>query len=82
VATRGTTQVWAKELADGSKAVGLFNLGDDDAPVAVSFDELGLRGALLLRDLWRQKDLGTFSDRFETKVPFHGVALLRVTPRR
>ena len=32
----------------------------------------------LLRDLWRQKELGTFADAFKASVPRHGVVLIRV----
>ena len=34
----------------------------------------------LVRDLWRQKDMGPFENRFEGEVPRHGVMLLRVHP--
>jgi len=30
--------------------------------------------------LWRQKNLGTYKDRFEAKVPRHGVMLVRIFP--
>ncbi|MCH8121000.1 MAG: hypothetical protein IIC00_14905, partial [Planctomycetes bacterium] len=32
------------------------------------------------RDLWRQKDLGTYKNQFEAKVPRHGVAFVRIFP--
>jgi alpha-galactosidase len=32
----------------------------------------------MVRDLWRQQDLGKFSGRFETVVPHHGVVLVKV----
>jgi len=35
-----------------------------------------------VRDLWRQKDLGTFDGGFETEVPRHGVVLVRLFPAR
>jgi alpha-galactosidase len=34
----------------------------------------------LVRDLWRQKDLGYFKDQFQTPVPRHGVLLVSVSP--
>ena len=37
-------EVWAKTLGDGSVAVGLFNLGQEERPVAVSWSELGITG--------------------------------------
>jgi alpha-galactosidase len=73
-------EVWAKPLEDGAQAVGLFNRGEMDAPVAVKWADLGLAGARVVRDLWRQRDLGSFADRFEAKVPRHGVVMIRVGP--
>ena len=74
----GTTEVWSKPLADGSRAVGLFNRGSGPARVRVDLAKLGLPGELSVRDLWRQKDLGKTSGEFLTEVPRHGCVLLRV----
>ena len=76
----GTVQVWARSLEDGSKAVGLFNLGDQPASVSVSWQELGIKGPQIVRDLWRQKDLGSFAEKFEATVPSHGVVLVKIRP--
>ena len=74
----GETEVWAKDLADGSKAVGLFNRGEGAAEVTVKWTDLGLSGPCQVRDLWRQKDAGTFADSFTANVPRHGVCLVRI----
>jgi alpha-galactosidase len=71
-------EVWAKSLEDGSKAVGLFNRSDEDAKVTASWSDLGISGKQSVRDLWRQKDAGSFSDKFETSVPKHGVVLVKI----
>jgi len=73
--------VLVKELAGGSKAVGLFNLGEHPATLAVSWSDLGLSGKLQVRDLWRQQDLGKFDQQYQAQVPRHGVVLFRVPPR-
>jgi alpha-galactosidase len=72
-------QVWAKELEDGSKAIGIFNLTDDHMKITINWDELGLSNKCTVRDLWRQKELGSFKESFATKVVPHGVVLLKVT---
>ena len=78
----GAGEVWAKEMADGSRAVGLFNRDDrEPRAVTVRFADLGLRGKCRVRDLWRQKDLGVFADNFEATVLVHGVVLVRVFPQ-
>ena len=69
-----------KRMEDGSRAVGLFNPGSEPAKVSVAWSTLGLEGPQTVRDLWRQKDLGTFPTHFETEVPVHGVVLVRLRP--
>lgn len=78
----GDCEVWAKEMEDGSKAVGLFNRGRWKSDVAVTWAELGLKGARAVRDLWRQKDLGDFAEGITLPVARHGALLLRVGPVR
>ena len=90
-------QVWYKYLEDGSIAVGLFNVdpyfiqwdksrGDSiqrsKTGMVLNFSDLGLRGRYRVRDLWRQRDLGSFEDRFSTAVPYHGVQLIRLIPEK
>lgn len=74
-------QVWAKDLEDGSKAVGLFNLDDDPQEVTAKFSNLKLTGPQSIRDLWRQKDLPGADDQFSASVPAHGVVLVKLSPK-
>jgi len=78
VAEEGPLEVWVKPLADGSKAVGLFNRGESTMPVTVHFKEIGLNGPVSIRDLWARKDLGTFNGSYTAQVRRHGVALLKI----
>jgi alpha-galactosidase len=41
---------------------------------------LGISGKQAIRDLWRQKDIGTYKDGFEAVVRPHGVILIKITP--
>ncbi len=75
-------QVWLKDLEDGSHAVGLFNLGDEAMKIKTDFSELKLEGKQSARDLWRQKDLGTFENDFESEVPPHGVMLVKLSSEK
>jgi alpha-galactosidase len=79
IVSKGDLRVYAKNLADGSKAVGLFNLGNHPVSMGVDWTVLGSSGAQTVRDLWRQKNLGEFPTRFETTVASHGVVLIRVS---
>jgi len=81
VARSGAGEVYAKQLETGGWAVGLFNGGPEPTNVAVRWSDLGLTNARTVRDLWRQKDLGVFDDRFETWVNPHGVVLIRIAPQ-
>jgi alpha-galactosidase len=73
-------QVWVKVLENGSHAVGVFNLSDvDKKDVRIPLAKLGLNNQVKVRDLWRQKDLGTASNDLVIKeVPIHGCSLFGV----
>jgi len=75
----GEGEVYAKRLEDGSFALGLFNRGNLPAKVWVNWSDLQLSGKMIVRDLWRQKDLGVFTTAFESVVSAHGVVLVRIT---
>lgn len=78
VIKKGDIQVWKKKLADGNYAIGIFNLGKESGSYTLNFSDAGLKGSVKLRDLWRQKELGAFKDKYEAKVPSHGVVLIKV----
>jgi hypothetical protein len=80
IAKEGSLEVWAKSMEDGSVTAGLFNRDETPRTVTAKWSDLGRSGKMRVRDLWRQKDLGTFDSRFETEVPRHGVALVRLFP--
>ena len=71
-------EVWAKPLADGTKAVALFNRGLQAATASARWSDIGVTGRQPVRDLWQQRDIGTFADRFSTRVPAHGAVLVKV----
>ena len=80
VASQGRLNVFAKPLDDGTWAVGFFNRGETESPVSVKWSDLKLTGRQTVRDLWRQKTLGVFTDTFEASVAPHGVVLVKVSP--
>jgi alpha-galactosidase len=77
----GDLEVWVKSLAGGARAVVLFNRGRVEAPMAVSWQELGLAfdAELKVRDLWEKKDLGVVKGTFSTTVPSHDVVMIEVS---
>jgi alpha-galactosidase len=78
VVNDGRRQVWSKQMEDGSRAIGFFNLSRDQDTVAVTWAQLGLKGPQRVRDLWRQQEVGERADGFEVKLPRHGAAMIRV----
>jgi len=74
--------ILAKPMADGSRAVGLFNFGEVEQEITVNFSDLDVRGPRIARDLWRQRDLGRFDGTFSAKVARHGVAMIRLRTAR
>jgi len=80
ISQNGMLEVWAKDLEDGSKAVGLFNRGSIEESVTVNWTDLGLSGEQTVRDLWRQQDLGKYTGQFQAKVGRHGVVLVKIAP--
>jgi alpha-galactosidase len=80
VAQEGQLEVWVKPLADGSKAVGLFNRGETAMPVTAYFADVGVGDTVSVRDLWKKSDLGVFKSNFTAQVPSHGVVMIKVQP--
>jgi alpha-galactosidase len=80
VSKEGDLEVWMRHLEDGSLAVGLFNRGEKEARVTASWSDLGITGRQLVRDLWKQKNVGRFSSKYSAKVPRHGVVIVKMCP--
>jgi alpha-galactosidase len=68
----------AKDMENGSKAVGLFNTTEIQTNIEVLWEDLGIEGRHRVRDLWRQENLGTYKNQYEANVPRHGVSLVRI----
>jgi alpha-galactosidase len=75
--SKGSYEIWAKDLEDGGKAVALFNLAEEDQALSISAQELGITGTI--RDLWRQKDIGELKESFSCAVSPHGVVFLKIS---
>ncbi len=79
VSAEGPLEIWARPLADGSKAVGIFNRHDGPLEMQVDFAQLGFKSSPKVRDIWRAKDLGRLQSPYKVEIPAHGVILLRVS---
>lgn len=74
--------VYVKHLEDGSLAVGMFNRSEETVKISIDSRMLGMYGEKKVRDLWRQKDVGTIDHdrKFTAEVAPHGVVLVKVYP--
>jgi len=70
--------IYVRELYDGTKAVGLFNRGPNPEFFEVQWPELSIKGFKQVRDLWANKNLGTFIDKFSIGVPAHGAQFIKI----
>lgn len=73
-------EVWARPMADGSVAAGLFNKSARERRVAFDLEKAGLLCKWRVRDVWRQEDVGVFSGAYEASVPGHATHLVRLWP--
>src|SRR5258708_34547900 len=73
VGKNGDSEVWAKQMKDGSRAVVLLNRGVSEAEISVSWQDLGYPAHLsaAVRDLWAKIDLGKSTGTSSARVPSH-----------
>lgn len=75
-------QVWVKPMADGSRAVLLFNRASVSTTMTADWGRVGLSSKTArVRDLWAHTDSSNVKDRYSATVPSHGVVMLRVWPQ-
>ena len=72
--------VWYSHVPNSKDIyVALFNLDEQQQVVSVDFASLGLKGKIVVRDLWEKKDIGTFKKGYKKVINRHGAALLKLT---
>jgi alpha-galactosidase len=80
ISSQNNTEVWAKDLSGGRKAVALFNRGTQDATVSVTFSQLGVTGTPTVRDLWHREDVADATTGISVTVPHEAALMYTVTP--
>ena len=79
----GQQEVWVRPLANGERAVALFNRGTDPASVTIKWADLGFANApAQVRDLWAHREVAVASAAIQTMVPAHGVVMWRIPALR
>jgi alpha-galactosidase len=72
----GNYEIWAKDLADGGRALAFFNLANEEQVLSITAQKFGKNGKV--RDLWRQKDIGKLDTELSVKVNAHGSAFFKI----
>jgi alpha-galactosidase len=78
LSANGDQEIWVKDLADGGKAIGLFNRGAQPASMSIKWADAGIKGKHKVRDLWAKSDVKWDDSGYQAQVPSHGVSLIRV----
>ena len=60
----------------GGKALAFFNLADKEQVLTISSEKLRKKG--VIRDLWRQKNVGVLKNKFSVKLNAHGTAFFKI----
>jgi alpha-galactosidase len=71
-------QVWVKQLADGSKAIGIFNLGEKYSKYVLDFNSIHMGRVKVVRDIWQQKDIAKSASSVSCNIPPHGVRFFKL----
>ncbi len=53
----------------------MFNRGKNTVEVLIDWKELQLSGKQSVHDLWRQKEMGDYKEKFSTQVAAQGVVM-------
>jgi alpha-galactosidase len=74
--------VWCSNIP-GSKDMymAIFNLNDELVEIPVAFSLMGLSEKCKVRDLWDQKDLGSYTAKLNEKVNPHGARIFKISPQ-
>jgi alpha-galactosidase len=78
----GDIEVWSRQLADGSRAVVLFNRSANPQSIGVGWTDIGYPSSLraTVHDLWSDKEVKDQTDHFAAQVPSHGVVMVTINP--
>jgi alpha-galactosidase len=75
----GPIEIWARPLADGSRAFAIFNFGEQRSylrGMSLHLEQAGVANGWHAHDVWMAKDLGPISDSMQFTIPRHGSIIL------
>ncbi|KAM3589252.1 hypothetical protein VKS41_000123 [Umbelopsis sp. WA50703] len=82
---KGDQQLYSGSLANNATNVILMNTGEKETKITATWEDIFLYSlphvdktkSIRVRDLWQQKDLGSFTGHITLDVPSHGVRMLK-----
>jgi alpha-galactosidase len=78
----GPIEIWAKPLANGDRALAIFNFGEDESMmrgIHLHLKEAGAASGWKARNLWTGKDLGPIKEEANFTLKRHSSMLLRLS---
>jgi alpha-galactosidase len=78
----GPIEIWAKPLANGDRALAIFNFGEDESMmrgIHLHLKEAGAAAGWKARDVWTGKDLGPIHEEANFTLKRHSSLLLRLS---
>jgi alpha-galactosidase len=74
----GTHPVWVSDQGNGVQYVAIFNTDQTPEMVTLHWPDIGLSGAIAMKDIWSGKVSGPSLINYETRVEGHGVRLFKI----
>ncbi|UXX80984.1 alpha-galactosidase [Reichenbachiella carrageenanivorans] len=78
---QGDLELWVKPLGgrqSPTRAIAMFNRSDKPHTMTVTWQQAGIAGKAMVRDLWDHTDRGVFENEYTALVPSHGIVLVQV----
>ena len=73
--------VWVSKVKNSNGYnVAFFNLNDVAKTVTINLSDIGLKGMVTVRDLWKKQNIGTVKKIYAAEVPPHGSKLFKMSP--
>jgi alpha-galactosidase len=71
--------VWISDIPDSKDVyVGLFNISDSVKNISLNLQSLGLKGKVVIRDLWKHENVGSYQRNYSAMMNAHASFLLRI----
>ena len=80
--TGGMLEVWAGPLTGNRIAVALLNRSPSTDTIVALWGDIGASSGVsyVVRDVWEESDVGTFTGSYTSIVPAHASVFLVLTP--